>query len=197
MRNKQMTEENKSEQVVKQETVPVKEEPKQESFKTNIAENIVLENQKSLILEAEKLRKAFEAERKEKEKLVALLKERETQENERVKSEFVSKALTDYNFAGEKAKSVALEMLNNKVSFNQQTRKLQIGDHELNDETIKSNLDSFFTENDFLLARETRQSPLNNAAVKQQKGQVVQEFDMNTSEGINAYLTAKRKGLVK
>lgn len=193
-----MTEENKSEQVVKQETVQVKEEPKQESFKTNIAENIVLENQKSLILEAEKLRKAFESERKEKEKLVALLKERETQENERVKSEFVSKALTDYNFAGEKAKSVALEMLNNKVSFNQQTRKLQIGDHELNDETIKSNLDSFFTENDFLLARETRQSPLNNAAVKQQKGQAQpMEFDMNTSDGINAYLAAKRKGLIK
>lgn len=195
-----MSEENKVEEN-KQEVAPVKEESKQEvkqeTFKTNLAENIVLENQKSLILEAEKLRKAFEAERKEKEKLVALLKERETQENERFKSEFVNKALTDYNFAGEKAKSVALEMLNNKVSFNQQTRKLQIGDQELNDETIKSNLDSFFTENDFLLARESRQSPLNNAAVKQQKGQVVQEFDMNTSEGINAYLTAKRKGLVK
>lgn len=195
-----MSEENKIEEN-KQEAAPVKEESKQEvkqeTFKTNLAENIVLENQKSLILEAEKLRKAFEAERKEKEKLVALLKEREAQDNERAKSEFVGKALSEYNFAGEKAKNVAVEMLTNKVTFNAQTRKLQMGDVELNEETMKTGLESFFTENDFLLAKETRQSPLNNAAVKQQKGQVVQQFDMSTSEGINAYLLAKRKGLVK
>lgn len=186
-----MSEEN--EVKTEQQKVEVKTEVIQKESASSIndfSNNLIMENQKKMVLQIEALEKKLAEARKREEQTINLLRQKEEQEKVRVQTDLVNKALNDYPVLPS-AKEIAVGLIKNKLSFNETQQPLWEG-KETDEATLKNGLESFFKDHSFLLDKAIKtNTPLVNSA-KQQPGQVQTQIkDFSSVEGINQYLKVK------
>lgn len=160
----------------------------------SFSNNLIIENQKKMVLQIEALEKKLAEARKNEEKTIALLREKEAAEKTRVQGELVQRALGEYPVLAN-AKDVAINMIKNKLSFNDNQQPLWEG-KEVDEVGLKGGLESFFKDNSFLLDKSVKtQSVVNTGStVKQQPGSAPSSYDMKTVEGINNFLRNRMAG---
>lgn len=186
-----MSEENEvktEQQKVETKTEVVQKEPA--SSINDFSNNLIMENQKKMVLQIEALEKKLAEAKKREEQTINLLKQKEEQEKVRVQTDLVNKALSDYPVLPN-AKEIAINLIKTKLSFNETQQPLWEG-KETDEETLKNGLESFFKDHSFLLDKVIKtNTPLVNSA-KQQPGNVqTQQKDLSSIEGINQYLKNK------
>lgn len=152
--------------------------------------NLILENQKKMVLQIEALEKKLNEAKKSEQQTLAILREKENQEKARIQAELVNRALNEFPILSN-AKEVAVNLIKNKLSFDDKQNPLW--DNAPADEAaLKTNLESFFKENSFLLDKSVKQTSVVQNSVKQQPGVSTIQKDLSSVEGINAFLKARR-----
>ena len=188
-----MSEENEvkttEQQKVETKTETVQKEPV--SSINDFSNNLIMENQKKMVLQIEALEKKLAEAKKREEQTINLLRQKEEQEKVRVQTDLVNKALSDYPVIPN-AKEIAVNLIKNKLSFSETQQSMWEG-KEVDETALKGGLEAFFKENSFLLDKAIKtNSPLINSAAKPQPGQIQhQKKDLSNIEGINEYLKNK------
>lgn len=154
----------------------------------SFSNNLIIENQRKMVLQIEALEKKLAEAKKNEEKTINLLREREAADKARVQGELVQRALGEYPILSN-AKDVAINMIKGKLSFNDNQQPLWEG-KEVDEVGLKGGLENFFKDNSFLLDKSVKtQSVIKPATtIKQQPGTAPSSYDMRTPEGINAFL---------
>ena len=159
----------------------------------SFSSNLIMENQKKMVLQIEALEKKLAEAKRNEQNTLALLRQREEADKERIQGELVSKALGEYPVLSN-AKDVAINLIKSKLSFDDKQQPLWEG-KQVDEAGLKGGLESFFKDNSFLLDKSVKTQSVVQNTVKQQPGQVAQStYDMRTAEGINAFLRAKLSG---
>ena len=159
----------------------------------SFSSNLIMENQKKMVLQIEALEKKLAEAKRNEQNTLALLRQREEADKERIQGELVSKALGEYPVLSN-AKDVAINLIKSKLSFDDKQQPLWEG-KQVDEAGLKGGLESFFKDNSFLLDKSVKTQSVVQNTVKQQPGQAAQStYDMRTAEGINAFLRAKLSG---
>lgn len=171
-------------------------EPKATSDASSIdsfSSNLIMENQKKMVLQIEALEKKLAEAKRNEQNTLALLRQREEADKERIQGELVYKALGEYPVLSN-AKDVAINLIKSKLSFDDKQQPLWEG-KQVDEAGLKGGLESFFKDNSFLLDKSVKTQSVVQNTVKQQPGQAAQStYDMRTAEGINAFLRARISG---
>ncbi len=184
------TENKTQEQAAAQEhkTVPANSTSESGSI-DSFSSNLIMENQKKMVLQIEQLEKRLSEAKRNEEKTLNLLREKEALEKARVQGELVNRALGEYPVIGN-AKDVAVSLIKSKLSFDDNQQPLWEG-KQVDDTGLKTGLETFFKENSFLLDKSVKTQTPVQSAVKQQPGTANTSYDMKTIEGMQAFLQAK------
>jgi hypothetical protein len=156
--------------------------------------NLIIENQKKMVLQIEALEKRLAEAKKNEERLVSLLRDKEAKEKARIQNELIQNALKEYPVLSN-AKGITVNMIKEKLSFNDKQEPLWQG-NLVDENGLKNGLEAFFKENSFLLDKSVKtQTAINGGiTVKQQPGKAGQKYDMRTVEGMNEFLRIKMNG---
>lgn len=171
----------------KQETV-VKSDSRQETV-DSFSNNLIIENQRKMVLQIEALEKKLNEAKKNEERTLNLLREREAADKARIQGELVNRALSDFPVIGN-AREVAVNMIKSKLSFDDQQQPLWEG-KQVDEAGLKGGLDTFFKDNSFLLDKSVKTTTPIQSNVKPQQGTQTQQYDITTVEGMNAFLRSK------
>jgi len=155
----------------------------------SFSNNLIIENQKKMVLQIEQLERKLAEAKKNEEKTISLLREKEAADKARVQGELVNRALNDYPVLAS-AKDVAVNLIKGKLSFDDSQTPLWEG-KQVDESALKGSLEAFFKDNSFLLDKSVKTQSAVQNTVKQQPGTAPATYDMRTKEGMNEFLRAR------